>query len=79
MQQFNLGFQNMHQQVQSQMNAGLQAFGQQIHNQVYQPLMTNMQNLQQGLHDDVAALDSRFDYLPTSEQHQALVERQQKL
>jgi hypothetical protein len=41
--------------------------------------MTRMQNVQEGLHADIAALDSRFDDLPTSEQHQDLVERQQKL
>jgi DNA anti-recombination protein RmuC len=78
-QQLNLGFQNMNQQFQGQLNAGFQAFGQQLHNDMYQPIMTRMQNVQEGLHANIAALDSRFDDLPSSEQHQELVERQQKL
>jgi hypothetical protein len=41
--------------------------------------MKRMQNVQEGLHTNIAALDSRFDDFPTSEQHQELVERQQKL
>ncbi|RLN35285.1 uncharacterized protein C2845_PM03G30100 [Panicum miliaceum] len=75
-QQLNLRFQNRNQQFQGQLNAGFETFGQQLHTKMYQPLMTSMQNPQQGLHGDIAAVDSRINDLPTSEQHDALIERQ---
>ena len=46
---------------------------------MYLPIMTTLQSVEEGLHSDIAALDSRFDDLPTSENHQQLVEQQQKL
>jgi hypothetical protein len=69
----------MSQQFQGQFNASFQAFGQHLHTEMYQPLMTRMQTVQEGLHADIAAVDYRFDDLPTSEQHQELVDKQQKL
>ena len=78
-QQMTLGFQNMQQNFQEQMNAGFQSFGQHLHDTMYQPIMDRLQNVQEGLHMDIAALGSRFDDLPSSEDHQQLVEQQQKL
>ena len=46
---------------------------------MYQPMMTQLQNVQENLHSDITALDSRFDDLPSSEQYEQLVERQQQL
>ncbi|RLN34044.1 hypothetical protein C2845_PM03G32290 [Panicum miliaceum] len=62
-----------------QPDPSFQAFEQHIHTHMYPPLMTSLQSVQQSLHDDIAALDTRFDDLPTSEQHQRLVERQERL
>ena len=42
-------------------------------------MMIQLQNVQEILHLDIAALDSRFDDLPSSEQYEQLVERQQQL
>ena len=61
------------------MNAWFQSFGQHIQNNMYQPMMTQLQNVQENLHSDITALDSRFDDLPSSEQYEQLVERQQQL
>jgi len=38
-----------------------------------------MRSVQEGLHSDIAALNTRFDDLPSSEQYEQLVEHQQKL
>ena len=61
------------------MNAEFQSFGQHIQNNMYHPMMIQLQNVQESLHLDIAALDSRFDDLPSSEQYEQLVERQQQL
>ena len=47
--------------------------------QFFQPMMTQMQGVQESLHSDIAALDSRFDDMPTSEQFRQLEQRQQQL
>ena len=74
-QQLNVGLENVNANMQGQ----FQAFGQHIHNTMYQPIMNSMQTMQQNLHGDMAALDSRFDYLPTSEQYQHLADSQAQL
>ena len=74
-QQLNVGLENVNANMQGQ----FQAFGHHIHNTVYQPIMNSMQTMQQNLHGDMAALDSRFDYLPTSEQYQQLADSQAQL
>ena len=77
--QVTLGFQTMQQNFQEQMNAGFQSFGQHLHDNMYQPMMTSLQSVQESLHSDIVALDTRFDDLPCSEQFLLLVERQQQL
>ena len=42
-------------------------------------MMAQMQGVQQSLHSDIAALDSRFEDLPSSEQFEQLEQRQQHL
>ena len=46
---------------------------------MYQPLMTQMRSVQENLHSDIAALDTRFDDLPSSDQFEQLEARQQQL
>ena len=43
---------------------------------MFQPMMTQMQGFHDSLHSDIAALDSRFEDLPSSEQ---LEQRQEQL
>ena len=69
----------MGQNFQQHMNAGFQSFGQHIQNTMYQPMMTQLQNVHESFHLDIATLDSRFDDLSSSEQYEQLVERQQQL
>ena len=59
------------------MIAKFQSFGQHIQNNMYQPMMIQLQNVQESLHSDIAASDTRFDDLPSSEQYEQLVQRQQ--
>ena len=66
--QMNLGFQNMQMQMTQHFNETM-----------FQPTMTQMRGVQEKLHSDIAALDTRFDDMPTSEQLQQLEERQQQL
>ena len=40
--------------------------------------MAQMQGIQQSLHSDIAALDSRFEDLPSSEHFEQLEQRQQQ-
>jgi len=42
-------------------------------------MMTSLQSVQESLHSDIVALDTRFDDLPSFEQFLLLVERQQQL
>ena len=42
-------------------------------------MMAQMQGVQQSLHSDIAALDSRFEDLPSSEQFEQLEQRQEQL
>ena len=60
-------------QMQSQMNLGFQTMQQQM----FQPIMAQMQGVQESPHSDIAALDSRFEDMPTSEQFGQLEQRQQ--
>ena len=55
-------------QMQNQMNLGFQNMQMQMTQQFFQPMMTQMQGVQESLHSDIAALDSRFEDMPTSEQ-----------
>ena len=55
--QMNLGFQNMQQQMTQHFNENM-----------FQPMMTQMRGVQESLHSDIAALDTRFDDRPSSEQ-----------
>ena len=55
--QMNLGFQNMQMQMIQHFN-----------DTMFQPMMTQMRGVQESLHSDIAALDTRFDDMPTSEQ-----------
>ena len=41
--------------------------------------MTQMQGVQESLHSDIAALDSRFEDMPSTEQFEQLEQRQQQL
>ena len=41
--------------------------------------MAQMQGVQQSLHSDIAAVDSRFEDLPSFEQFEQLEQRQQQL
>ena len=59
--QMNLGFQNMQQQMT-----------QHFQETMFQPMMAQMRGVQEGLHSDIAALDSRFEDIPSSEQFQQL-------
>ena len=62
--QINLGFQN--KQVQMTL---------QFIETIFQPMMAQMQGVQESLHSDIAALDSRFEDMPSSEQVQQLEQR----
>ena len=64
--QMNLGFRNMQQQMT-----------QHFHESMFQPMMSQMQGVQESLHSDIAALDSRFEDMPSSEQFQQLEQRHQ--
>ena len=64
--QMNLGFQNMQQQMTQHFNEAM-----------FQPMMAQMRGVQEDLHSDIAALDSRFEDMPSSEQFQQLEQRQQ--
>ena len=66
--QINLGFQN----IQLQMT-------QHFNETIFQSMMTQMRGVQESLHSDIPALDTRFDDMPTSEQFQQLEQRQQQL
>ena len=66
--QMNLGFQNRQQQMTQHFNVTM-----------FQPMMTQMRSVQENLHSDIAAMDTRFDDFPSSEQFQQLEERQQQL
>jgi len=57
--QMNLGFQHMQEHMT-----------QHISQTVYQPMMTQLRGVQESLHSDIAALDSRFEDMPSSEQIQ---------
>ena len=50
--------------MQSQMNLGFQNMPQQM----FQSMMSQMQGVQESLHSDMAALDSRFEDMPSTEQ-----------
>ena len=52
---------------------------QHISQTMYQPMMTQLRGVQESLHSDIAALDTRFDDMPSSEQFEQLEERQQQL
>ena len=41
--------------------------------------MAQMQGVQESLHSDIAALDSRFEDMPSTEQFEQLEQRQQQL
>ncbi|CAN6373584.1 unnamed protein product [Urochloa humidicola] len=62
-------------QMESQMTLGFQNMQQQF----FQPMMTQMQGVQESLHSDIAALDSRFEEMPSSVQFEQLEQRQQQL
>jgi len=64
--QMNLDFQNMQQQMTQHFNEAM-----------FQPMMAQMRGVQEDLHSDIAALDSRFEDMPSSEQFQQLEQRQQ--
>ena len=49
---------------------------QNMQQQMLQPMMAQMQGFQESLHSDIAALDSHFEDLPSSEQFE---QRQEKL
>ena len=53
--QMNLGFQNMQQQMTQHFNEAM-----------FQPMMAQMRGVQEDLHSDIAALDSRFEDMPSS-------------
>ena len=57
------------------MNLGFQNMQQQM----FQPMMAQMQGVQESIHSDIAALDSRFEDMPSTEQFGQLEARQQQL
>ena len=59
-------------QMQNQLNLNFQNMQQQM----LQPMMAQMQGFHESLHSDIAAIDSRFEDLPSSEQ---LEQRQEQL
>ena len=46
---------------------------------MFQPMMAQMQGFHESLHSDIAALDSHFEDLPSSEQFEQLEQRQEQL
>ena len=60
----NLVFQHMQEQMT-----------QHISQTMYQPMMTHLRGVQDSLHSDIAALDTRFDDMLSSEQFQQLEQR----
>ena len=62
--QINLGFQNKQVHMTLQFNETM-----------FQPMMAQMQGVQESLHSDIAALDSCFEDMPSSEQFQQLEQR----
>jgi len=56
-----------------------QQMTQHFQEHMFQPLMTQMQGVQESLHSDIVALDSRFEDMPSSEQFGQLEARQQQL
>jgi hypothetical protein len=62
-------------QMQNQMDLNFQNMQQQM----FQPMMAQMQGVQENLYSDIAALDARFEDLPSSEQFEQLEHRQQDL
>ena len=60
-------------QMQNQMNLGFQN----MQRQFLQPMMAQMQGVQESLHSDIAALDSHFEDMSSSEQFEQLEQRQQ--
>jgi ribonucleotide reductase beta subunit family protein with ferritin-like domain len=64
-QQMQQGFHSMGQQWQGHMDTSLQQFGQHLHSTMYQPIMTSLQNVQQGLHSDIDALSAQLGSLST--------------
>ena len=61
--------------MQNQMNLGFHNMQQQM----FQLMMAQMQGVQESLHSDIAALDSRFEDLPSSEQFELFEQKQQQL
>ena len=45
---------------------------------MFHPMMAQMQGVQESLHSDIAALESCFEDLPSSEQLEQLEQRQQQ-
>ena len=64
----NLGFQNMQMYMTQYFNETM-----------FQPMMTQMRGVQESLHSDIAAWDTRFEDMPSFEQFQQLEARQQQL
>ena len=62
-------------QMQNQTNLNLQNMQQQM----FQSMMAQMQGVQESLHSDMAALDSRFEDMPSTEQFGQLEQRQEHL
>ena len=62
-------------QMQNQMNLGFQHMQEHISQTMYQPMMTQLRGVQESLHSGIAALDSRFEDMPSSEQVQQLEQR----
>ena len=55
-------------QMQNYMNLGFQN----MQHQMFQPMMAQMQAVQESLQSNIVALDSRFEDLPSSEQFEQL-------
>jgi len=50
---------------------------QHFHESMFHPMMTRMRGVHESLRSDIAALDSRFEDMPSSEQFQQLEQRHQ--
>jgi hypothetical protein len=79
LQEMNQGFHTMRQHWQVHMDTSFQEFGQHLHNTIYQPIMSSLKSVQQGLHNDIDALSSQLGALSTQEQYQQHHDRQVQL
>jgi hypothetical protein len=57
----------MGQQWQGHLDSNLERFGQHLHTTMFQPIMTRLDGVQQGLHSDIDILNAQFGTLTTQQ------------